>query len=136
MIILLSAGACVCTRTVCSMLPPVAASLASLTACFCLQTNYLGPYLLTRMLGSTLKRDAPSRVINVTSVTHRYSSAKESASILFLNGLSMPKAYPVSPLPCRTTDIRSHCECCFRWDQSLDEYGSIQCRCLPGLSSR
>ncbi len=34
--------------------------------------NYAGPYLLTRLLEDLLQASAPARVVNVSSVTHRY----------------------------------------------------------------
>ncbi|GAB4816237.1 hypothetical protein N2152v2_003283 [Parachlorella kessleri] len=36
------------------------------------QVNHLGPYLLTRLLEGVLLRSAPARIVNVSSVTHRY----------------------------------------------------------------
>ncbi|KAL4419578.1 hypothetical protein ABPG77_003604 [Micractinium sp. CCAP 211/92] len=36
------------------------------------QVNYLGHYVLTRLLEDTLQASAPARVVNVSSVTHRY----------------------------------------------------------------
>ncbi|GAB1602601.1 hypothetical protein Ahia01_000539700 [Argonauta hians] len=35
-------------------------------------TNYIGPFLLTHILTPLLKKSAPSRIINVSSTTHRY----------------------------------------------------------------
>lgn len=37
------------------------------------QVNFLGPYLLTRLLEKKLKQSAPSRVVNVSSIMHRFS---------------------------------------------------------------
>ena len=37
------------------------------------QVNFLGPYLLTRLLEKKLKESAPSRVVNVSSIMHRFS---------------------------------------------------------------
>lgn len=47
-----------------------------------ISVNYLGPFLLTLLLEDKLKRGAggaelPSRVINVSSVTHRFSTLEE-----------------------------------------------------------
>jgi NAD(P)-dependent dehydrogenase (short-subunit alcohol dehydrogenase family) len=36
------------------------------------QVNYLGAYTLTREFESVLKRSSPSRVVNVSSITHRF----------------------------------------------------------------
>jgi NAD(P)-dependent dehydrogenase (short-subunit alcohol dehydrogenase family) len=35
------------------------------------QINYLGPYVLTRLLEENLVAAAPSRVVNVSSIRHR-----------------------------------------------------------------
>jgi NAD(P)-dependent dehydrogenase (short-subunit alcohol dehydrogenase family) len=35
------------------------------------QVNYLGPYVLTRLLEDKLVAGAPSRVVNVSSAMHR-----------------------------------------------------------------
>jgi WW domain-containing oxidoreductase len=37
------------------------------------QINYLGPFTLTRLLEQQLIKNAPSRVVNVSSITHRFS---------------------------------------------------------------
>jgi len=37
------------------------------------QVNYLGPFTLTRLLEQQLIKNAPSRVVNVSSITHRVS---------------------------------------------------------------
>ncbi|KAG7668633.1 hypothetical protein Ndes2526B_g03742 [Nannochloris sp. 'desiccata'] len=37
------------------------------------QVNYLGPFTLTRLLEQQLIKNAPSRVVNVSSITHRFS---------------------------------------------------------------
>lgn len=38
------------------------------------QVNYLGPYLLTRLLEEKLVQSAPSKVVNVSSIMHRLST--------------------------------------------------------------
>lgn len=45
--------------------------------------NYLGPYALTRCLERTLQRSAPSRVVNVSSVMHRFASVSNARDALF-----------------------------------------------------
>eukprot|EP00899_Mesostigma_viride_P011321 jgi/Mesvir1/2018/Mv06198-RA.2 len=35
------------------------------------QVNFLGPFLLTRLLLPSLKQGAPSKIVNVSSITHR-----------------------------------------------------------------
>ena len=49
-----------------------------------LQINYLGPYTLTRCLERTLQRSAPSRVVNVSSVMHRFASLRNARDALFV----------------------------------------------------
>ena len=48
------------------------------------QINYLGPYTLTRCLERTLQRSAPSRVVNVSSVMHRFASLRNARDALFV----------------------------------------------------
>lgn len=47
-----------------------------------LQTNYLGPYVLTHCLLSALKNSEHSRVINVCSEAHRYANEYDLKVIL------------------------------------------------------
>ncbi|KAL4459095.1 hypothetical protein ABPG75_013960 [Micractinium tetrahymenae] len=46
------------------------------------QVNYLGHYVLTRLLEDILQASAPARVVHVSSVTHRYGWVGE-ANVLF-----------------------------------------------------
>ena len=51
------------------------------------QTNYLGPYLLTRLLEGRLRagaasRSGPAKVVNVSSIMHRVGVLKNSARFL------------------------------------------------------
>lgn len=41
------------------------------------QVNYLGHYLLTRLLKERLSQSSPSRVVNVSSITHRLSDVSD-----------------------------------------------------------
>lgn len=47
-----------------------------------MQTNYLGPFALTRMLEPELLAGAPSRVVNVSSIMHRSARLKSADSYL------------------------------------------------------
>lgn len=60
------------------------------------QVNYLGPYMLTRLLEPCLVAAAPSRVINVSSVTHRYGCIDNPASFLSKSNKVVGGQYPVS----------------------------------------
>ncbi|CAD7695381.1 unnamed protein product [Ostreobium quekettii] len=46
------------------------------------QVNYLGPYLLTRLLAPSLRACAPSRVVHVSSVMHRLTHMPRPAAFL------------------------------------------------------
>jgi NAD(P)-dependent dehydrogenase (short-subunit alcohol dehydrogenase family) len=46
----------------------------------CAQANFLGAYTLTRLLEGALLVSAPSRVVNVSSVTHRAGTLKAGAA--------------------------------------------------------
>jgi hypothetical protein len=46
----------------------------------CAQTNFLGPYALTRLLEGRLLASAPSRVVCVSSVTHRAGTLRSGAA--------------------------------------------------------
>ncbi|KAI3424130.1 hypothetical protein D9Q98_009490 [Chlorella vulgaris] len=46
------------------------------------QVNYLGPYALTRLLEDTLQQSAPARVVNLSSVTHRFGWLGDVARFL------------------------------------------------------
>lgn len=62
------------------------------------QVNYLGPYMLTRLLESSLVASAPSRVINVSSVTHRYGLIDNPASFLTQCTTGVGGQYPATKL--------------------------------------
>ncbi|XP_075265339.1 uncharacterized protein LOC142357670 [Convolutriloba macropyga] len=47
------------------------------------QVNYLGAFALTRLLEKTLISSSPSRVINVSSVTHRFVTIRDAKEFLF-----------------------------------------------------
>ncbi|KAF5182142.1 Dehydrogenase/reductase SDR family member on chromosome X [Thalictrum thalictroides] len=59
-------------------------------------TNYIGAFVLTNHLLPLLKDSyIPSRVVNVTSFTHRcVSNMQVDEETLFANHSSLPKAYP------------------------------------------
>ena len=46
------------------------------------QINYLGPFTLTRLLEPLLLKSAPSRVVHVSSVTHRFSCIGNPSTFL------------------------------------------------------
>eukprot|EP00898_Chlorokybus_atmophyticus_P002383 jgi/Chlat1/3145/Chrsp21S03367 len=52
----------------------------------CAQINFLGPYLLTRLLLDKLSANAPSRIVNVSSIMHRLPT-----------GISDPKQFLHNP---------------------------------------
>lgn len=60
------------------------------------QVNYLGPYALTRELEETLQRSAPARVVNVSSVTHRYGWIGDPTT--FLSSWRPGSYYPSTKL--------------------------------------
>lgn len=47
-----------------------------------MQVNYLGHYALTRLLEPVLIASKPSRVVSVSSVTHRFTSIRDTAKFL------------------------------------------------------
>eukprot|EP00246_Nothoceros_aenigmaticus_P002192 TRINITY_DN12993_c0_g1_i1.p1 TRINITY_DN12993_c0_g1~~TRINITY_DN12993_c0_g1_i1.p1 ORF type:complete len:326 (+),score=35.03 TRINITY_DN12993_c0_g1_i1:430-1407(+) len=53
------------------------------------QVNFLGPYVLTRLLEKNLIEGAPSRVVNVSSITHRHARIRDADKFLrdFKSGL-------------------------------------------------
>ncbi|KAF5396046.1 Retinol dehydrogenase 14 [Paragonimus heterotremus] len=61
-------------------------------------TNYLGPFLLTRLLLPLLERGAPSRVINVSSMGHYYGKICKPDLQLQKESYSSPRAYCHSKL--------------------------------------
>jgi NAD(P)-dependent dehydrogenase (short-subunit alcohol dehydrogenase family) len=62
------------------------------------QVNYLGPYLLTRLLLPALVSSAPARVVNVSSVTHRYGVIGDPEAFLSESASGVGAQYPVSVL--------------------------------------
>lgn len=60
-----------------------------------MQVNYLGPYMLTRLLEPSMVASAPSRVVNVSSVTHRYGVISNAASFLSRSAEGVGAQYPV-----------------------------------------
>ena len=58
------------------------------------QTNYLGPYLLTRLLQPSLPPGA--RVINVSSITHRVGHIHDPARFFTRRNTGPTDVYPVS----------------------------------------
>ncbi|CAL8464655.1 g4190 [Coccomyxa elongata] len=62
------------------------------------QVNYLGPYMLTRLLEGSLVASAPSRVINVSSVTHRYGLIDNPATFLSRSTIGVGGQYPATKL--------------------------------------
>ena len=61
-----------------------------------LQTNYLGPFALTRLLEPELVAAAPSRVVNVSSIMHRFARLKSADS--YLRGYETGGSYKASKL--------------------------------------
>ena len=64
------------------------------------QVNYLGPFLLTRLLEPCLVASAPSRVVNVSSVTHRYGRLDNPARFLSRSAAGVGGKYPVGVVLC------------------------------------
>ncbi|KAK9809586.1 hypothetical protein WJX73_004402 [Symbiochloris irregularis] len=60
------------------------------------QTNYLGPYALTRLLEPALQPGA--RVINVTSVTHRMAHIGDLGKFFFTRNKGATDVYPLTKL--------------------------------------
>ena len=71
-------------------------ALACNHRCFWLQVNYVGPYVLTRLLEPCLKAAGQARVVNVSSVTHRYGEIGNPAAFLSRSRAHTGGAYPVS----------------------------------------
>lgn len=61
------------------------------------QVNYLSPFLLTNLLLPLLKRGAPSRVVNVSSVAH-YGGSLNFDDLQLEEGYGVMKAYSESKL--------------------------------------
>jgi|SRR5271157_1605317 len=61
------------------------------------QVNYLSHFLLTRLLLDTLKKSAPSRIVNVSSVSH-YGGSIPLEDLQLRKGYGVMKAYSLSKL--------------------------------------
>ncbi|CAL8073016.1 unnamed protein product [Calicophoron daubneyi] len=61
-------------------------------------TNYLGPFLLTELLLPLLKKAAPSRVINVSSMVHFWASLEKPDLQISKGKYSLQSAYNQSKL--------------------------------------
>ena len=61
------------------------------------QVNYLSPFLLTNLLLPLLKRSAPSRIVNVSSVSH-YGGHIDLGDLQFERGYRVMRAYSRSKL--------------------------------------
>jgi NAD(P)-dependent dehydrogenase (short-subunit alcohol dehydrogenase family) len=61
------------------------------------QVNYLSPFLLTNLLLPSLKRSAPSRIVNVSSVAH-YGSHIDLGDLQLERGYRVMRAYSQSKL--------------------------------------
>jgi len=61
------------------------------------QVNYLSPFLLTNLLLPLLKRSAPSRIVNVSSVAH-YGGRLDFGDLQLERGYGVMRAYSQSKL--------------------------------------
>jgi NAD(P)-dependent dehydrogenase (short-subunit alcohol dehydrogenase family) len=61
------------------------------------QVNYLSPFLLTNLLLDSLKKSAPSRVVNVSSVSH-FGGHMKMGDLQLKKGYGVMKAYGQSKL--------------------------------------
>ncbi len=59
------------------------------------QVNYVGPYMLTRLLEPCLRAAGHARVVNVSSVTHRYGVIGNPAAFLSSSNSTVGGQYPV-----------------------------------------
>ena len=84
------------------------------------QVNYVGPYMLTRLLEPCLRAAGHARVVNVSSVTHRYGVIGNPAAFLSRSTSTVGGQYPV-----RTRGLEYHAlPCClFHLQATLPEYG-------------
>ena len=62
------------------------------------QVNYVGPYMLTRLLEPCLRAAGHARVVNVSSVTHRYGIIDNPAAFLSKSRSAVGGQYPVRDL--------------------------------------
>ncbi|CAL5224486.1 g7180 [Coccomyxa viridis] len=62
------------------------------------QVNYVGPYMLTRLLEPCLRAAGHARVVNVSSVTHRYGVIGNPAAFLSSSNSTVGGQYPATKL--------------------------------------
>ncbi|KAL4459097.1 hypothetical protein ABPG75_013962 [Micractinium tetrahymenae] len=86
------------------------------------QVNYLGHYALTRLLEDMLQASAPSRVVNVSSVTHRYGWVGEVGK--FLSSWRPGSYYPSTKL--------ANVLFAYELQRRLGEHGVQSCAVDPG----
>lgn len=86
------------------------------------QVNYLGPYLLTRLLEDQLIHSAPARVVNLSSVTHRFGSIGDPGT--FLTSWAQGSRYQNSKL--------ANALFAFELHRRLAPFGVTSCAVDPG----
>ncbi|KAK9820704.1 hypothetical protein WJX74_009939 [Apatococcus lobatus] len=89
------------------------------------QTNYLGPFALTRLLEPQLIAAAPSRVVNVSSIMHRFARLKSADS--YLHEYETGGSYNASKLGNVLFAYEHH--------RRTSRYGVQSCAVDPGSSS-
>lgn len=86
------------------------------------QVNYLGPYHLTRLLEDRLIASSPSRVVNVSSVMHRFGCIKDTES--FLTSWDQGSKYANTKL--------ANAVFAFELHRRLAPHGVVSCAVDPG----